>query len=294
MFDEKRLKTLQNIKIGDEKKQADFEGIQNRHAQKGIHWQYYAVIVSIVCITLFLIATKPISIQIATSNQQSDQIIAVYEASGKANPKSVYQFGVNRVTNEEALRSIQQRYEELQPVEQPANLSNIMYTYRFNFNDGSSKLYYFYFARDDIYYERVGTGQFYKLADGSGIPLVQFDKLSKVQWSVFFTLLLFLLISSTFVDRQMREETDAKRKLPKHSHISQSIVMVLFILFLCFGIIFIKQLHFIWIAAASIMVALINVAIENQYGKNNWRKLSFIIWGLLIPTYFYLFVLWIG
>lgn len=277
-----------------DEKQADFEGIQNRHAQKGIHWQYYAVIVSIVCITLFLIAIKPIPVQVATTDQQNKQIIAVYETSGKANPKSVYQFFVNRVTNAEALKTIQQHYEQLQPVEQPANLSNIMYTYRFNFNDGSSKLYYFYFARDDIYYERVGTGQFYKLADGSGIPFVQFDQLSKVQWSVFFTLLLFLLISSTFVDRQMRDETDKKRKLPKHSHISQSIVMILFIFLLFFALIFIKQVHFIWIAAASIVVAFINVAIENKHGKNNWRKLSFIIWGLLIPIYFYLFVLWIG
>ena len=287
MFEEKHLKTLRNIKVDEEKKQADFDKIIKRSKQKVVHWPIFAVIFGIVSITLFLIATMPHNNQIATTTDDS-QLIAVYTVNGNGNPKSALQLHVNRVTNEKALDEIWKVYNQLQITDKPDATSVIYSSYRFNFSDDTSKLYYQHLDSRNIYYEDASTGQYYKLEDGSGIPLIQYDQPTTLHTVAFFSLFVLLIGSFVYVDRQMRDKSDPKRKLPKHSHTGQSVLTLLFLLSLFILLFSIPNIHFMWIVGSSLAVAFINILIENKYGNNNWRKLSFLLFGLLVPTYLYL------
>ncbi|MBD8033480.1 hypothetical protein [Solibacillus merdavium] len=287
MFEEKHLKTLRNIKVDEEKKQADFDKIIKRGKQKVVDWPIFALIVSIVSITLFLIATSPLDNQMATTTDDS-QLIAVYTVNGNGNPKSALQLHVNRVTNEKALDEIWQVYNQLQITDKPDATSKVYASYRFNFSDNTSKLYYQYIVRQKIYYEDASTGQYYKREDGSGIPLIQYDQPTTLHTVAFFSLFVLLIGSFVYVDRQMRDKSDPKRKLPKHSHTGQSVLTLLFLLSLFILLFSIPNIHFMWIVGSSLAVAFINILIENKYGNNNWRKLSFLLFGLLVPTYLYL------
>ena len=292
MFEEKHLKTLRNVKVKKEKKQADFDKIIKRSKQKVMDWPIFALIVGIVSITLFLIATTPHKNQTVTTSDDS-QLIAVYTTNGKANPKSALQLHVDQVTNEETLAEIWQEYNQLQLTDKPKATTDVYSSYRFNFSDNTSKLYYLYIVRQTVYYEDASTGQYYKREDGSGIPLIQFDEPTTLHTVAFFSLFVLLIISYAYVDRQMRDTSDSKRKIPRHSHTGQSVLTLLFLLSLFILLFSIPNIHFMWIVGCSLAVSFINILIENKYGNNNWRKLLFLLFGLLVLAYFYsMFILY--
>ncbi|MEK4130467.1 hypothetical protein NYE67_12335 [Solibacillus sp. FSL W8-0474] len=286
MFEEKHLKTLRNIKVDEEKKQADLNKIIRRSKQKVVDWRIFALIVSIVGITMFLIATTPLDNQTATTTNDN-QLISVYTVNGKGNPKSALQLHVNRVTNEKALDEIWKVYNQLQITDKPDATSVIYSSYRFNFSDDTSKLYYQHLDSRNIYYEDASTGQYYKLEDGSGIPLIQYDQPTTTHTVAFYSLFVLLIGSYAYADRQMRDKSDPKRKLPKHSHTGQSVLTLFYLLSLLILLFITPHIHFMWIIGSSLAVAGINILIENKYGKNNWRKLSFLLIGLLVPVYLY-------
>lgn len=292
MFEEKHLKTLRNIKVDEEKKQADLNKIIRRSKQKVVDWRIFALIVSIVSITIFLIATTPLDNQTATTTNDR-QLIAVYTVNGKENPRSALQLHVNRVTNEKALDEIWKVYNQLKITDKPDATSVIYSSYRFNFSDDTSKLYYQYLDSRNIYYEDALTGQYYKLEDGSGIPLIQYDQPTAIHTVAFYSLFVLLIVSYAYVDRQLRDKTDTKRKLPRHSHTGQSVLTLLFLLSLFILLFSIPNMHFMWIVGGSLAVSIINILIENKYGNNKWRKLLFLLFGLLVPAYFYsMFILY--
>lgn len=291
MFEEKHFKSLQNIKVNQDKKHADYEQIVRRSKQKVVHWPIYAVTVSIICITFFLIATAPFSPEMETTALDDKQLTAVYSANGKVNPKSAFQIGVELVTNEEVLLEIQHLYDQLQLTNPPNANSYIHATHRFNFADGTSKLYYLLLIGQTVYYEDASTGQFYKLEDGSGVPLIQYDQATTLHKIVFYSLFSLLIGSFLYVNRQLREQDDSKRKLPWHSHPSQSVMTLIFLVFPLVLIFSFSNIHFIWMVISGLSLAAVNIFLEIKYGQNTWRMLSFFIFGLLVPAYWYLILL---
>lgn len=293
MFDEKQLENLQSIKVSDDKKQADFEQMEQRLNKKPFHWQVPAVAFSMVLLLLFLVATMPVYDK--TVHLSSDAYLtSILERDGKGDPKSIYYLGVSRTTDKEDLQVMQTILDTLQPIDKPSVKPKVFKSYRFTYSDGSDFVLYEYLAGNKVYYEDAATGNYYQVQEGSDIIPIKQTRSEPWQYALFGLLFFLLFGGNLYIDKKMRVDGDKKRKLPMHSHYTQSIVTIgfVFVLFLLFvgGMNGNAHIHIGGIYVVSFVMMAVNIFIEQQNDNNGWRKLRFVNVSLMFPTYLYLLV----
>ena len=293
MIDEKQLNNLQSIKIDEVEKQADFERIQRRINKKPFYWQVPAVAFSMVLLVLLLVATMPI--QDKSINLSSDAYLtSILVRDGEGDPKSNYYLGVIQTVSEDELKSMQASLDNLQQIEKPPVKPKVTKSYRFTYSDGSNVVFYEYITANRIYVKDVHTGIYYEFTEGSGF--ISFKDTRYQTWQYVLLVIIFGLLfgGNMYIDKKMRVEEDPKRKLPMHSHYTQSIITIcyIFVLFLFFGggMSSNANIHIAGIYLLGFVFAFINIIIEQKYDNNGWRKLRFVNISLMFPTYVYLLI----
>lgn len=291
MLDEKQLSNLQSIKVDDDKKQADLEQITRRLNKKPFHWQVPAVMFSIVLLVVFLAATMPVYEN--NVNLSSDaHLTSILVRYGEGDPKSLYYLGVSRTTDSEELQVMQARLDTLQLIDEPSLKSKAYKSYRFNYSDGSNIVLYEYLIANNIYYENAATGDYYQVQEGSSFMSIKQTRSEPWQYALFGMLFFLLFGGNMYIDKKMRVDGDKKRKLPMHSHYTQSIVTIgfVFVLFILYagGMNGNANIHIAGIYVVSFVLMGMNIFIEQRNDNNGWRKLRFINVSLMLPTYLYM------
>ena len=293
MFDEKQLRNLQKVNINQVDKQADFEKVEQRQSKKTFYWQVPTVAFSALFLLLFLLVTVPLPnnhVQVSSE----PYITEILFHDGEGDPKSTYYLRVERTIDSEALQMIQNSVDSFTPVQQPPEKLIAHKAYRIKYSDGSYRVLNEYFLGQRAYFKDVQTGNYYELEDGNRFILLSEKPMSEWQIIMFFVIVALLFGGNTYIDKKMRVEGDPQRKLPMHSHTAQSLVtffyMLVTISFFLISILSTLLLHIGWIYVFGIIMALINIKIEQKYDNNSWRKLRFIYLVLMIPTYLFLFL----
>lgn len=291
MFDEKQLENLRSIKVTDDKKQADFEQITSKINKKPFHWQVPAVAFSMVLLLLFLVATMPMPSN--TVNLSSDATISeILFHDGESDPKSVYFLMVERTVDREQLEHVQEGMKFFRQISKPSKIPKANKTYRISYNDGSYRVLNEYISGQKTYFKDAETGSYYELEEGKGFIYLASSKPSLSQYMLLGVVFVLLFGGNSYISKKMRVEGYPNRKLPMHSHTSQSLVTILYILVtLLLFIIPITTnilLHIGWIYGFSIVMIFVNICIEKKHDNNGWRKLNFINSMLMAPTYLFL------
>lgn len=293
MFDDEKLSEFRNIQVDPEKKEEDFNKIQQRLNSKPFHWQIPAVIIAIACITLFLVGTFPPKQQITSDNMDSSELQAVYYMQWEGDPESTLQAGVKKVINEETLIEIESLLKQLVQTDIEIQDPHIYQSYRLQFEDNRTMRLQEYHGSEFMYYRDIGTGQIYLLNENSLQEIINIHEpadrnLSLIIGIVLITLLLF---ATNEVKKKMRDPDDPKRYIPMHSTYWQSVVEILSVLILLLFI-FASHLHLYQLIAFLVLSALINILLEVKHDKNKWRIMQFLLWKLYAGAYMYL-ILWL-
>lgn len=293
MIDDEKLSKLRNIQVDPEKKEEDFNKIQQRLNSKPFHWQIPAVIIAIACITLFLVGTFPPKQQITSDNMDSSELQAVYYMQWEGDPESTLQAGVKKVINEETLIEMESLLKQLVQTDIEIQDPHIYQSYRLQFEDNRTMRLQEYHGSEFMYYRDIGTGQIYLLNENSLQEIINLHEpadrnLSLIIGIVLITLLLF---ATNGVKKKMRDPDDPKRYIPMHSTYWQSIVEILSVLILLLFI-FASHLHLYQLIAFLVLSALINILLEVKHDKNKWRIMQFLLWKLYAGAYMYL-ILWL-
>lgn len=293
MFDEKQLENLQSIKVSDDKKQTDFEKMEQRLNKKPFYWQVPAVAFSMVLLLLFLVATMPTPRN--TVNLSSDATISeILFHDGESDPKSVYYLMVERTVDREQIEHVQEVMKSFRQISKPSKIQKANKTYRISYNDGSYRVLNEYNSGQKTYFKDAETGNYYEIAEGKGYIYLVSTKSSIWQYVLLGVVFVLLFGCNAYIGKKMRVEGDPKRKLPMHSHTSQSLVTILYILvtfsFFVIPVLSNVLLHIGWIYGFSIVMIVVNIYIEKKHDNNGWRKLNFINSMLMAPTYLFLFL----
>lgn len=266
MFDEKQLQNLQSIHVNAVDKQTDFEQITCKINKKPFYWQVSAVAFSALFLLLFLIATMPLPnnhVQLSSEPYMTEILFH----DGEGDPKSIYYLRVERTNDSEALQIIQNSVDSFIPVQPPTEKLTAYKTYRIYYSDGSYRVLNEYF-RQRAYFKDVQTGNYYELEDGNRFILLSEKPMSEWQIIMFFVIVALLFGGNAYIDKKMRVEGDPQRKLPMHSHTTQSLVWFLYLLvtisFFFLSILSNLLLHIGWIYVFGIIMALINIKIEQS------------------------------
>lgn len=292
MFDNNRLSQLKQIQVDSEKKQEDFDKIQDRLRHKPFHWQIPAVIMAIACITLFLVGTFPTKQQTTSEDMDSSELQVVYYVQWEGDPRSTLQAGVEKMKNEEILKEIENVLQQFKQIHKNLEDSYVSQSYRLQFENSTVMRLQEYRYGEGIYYRDVDTGKVYELNEnplyliiGSVGPA---DRIEPVIISI--PLVVLLIFATNKVRKKLRDLDNPKRYIPMHSTYWQSVVEILSVLIL-FLFIFQSQLHLFQLIAFLLLSALINILLEVKHGKNKWRMVQFILWKLYAGAYMYI-ILW--
>ncbi|MER2118830.1 MAG: signal recognition particle [Solibacillus sp.] len=293
MFDDEKLSQLKKIQVDPEKKEEDFNKIQQRLNSKPFHWQIPAVIIAIACITLFLVGTFPPKQQITSDNMDSNSLQAVYYMQWEGDPESTLQAGVKKVKDEETLMEMESLLKQLVQTDIQVQDPHIYQSYRLQFEDNRTMRLQEYHGSEVMYYRDIGTGQIYLSNENSLQEIINLHEpadrnLSLIIGIVLITLLLF---ATNELRKKMRDPDDPKRYIPMHSTYWQSTVEILSVLILLLFI-FASHLHLFQLIAFLVLSALINILLEVKHGKNKWRIVQFLLWKLYAGAYMYL-ILWL-
>ena len=293
MFDDEKLSQLKKIQVDPEKKEEDFNKIQQRLNSKPFHWQIPAVIIAIACITLFLVGTFPPKQQITSDNMDSNSLQAVYYMQWEGDPESTLQAGVKKVKDEETLMEMESLLKQLVQTDIQVQDPHIYQSYRLQFEDNRTMRLQEYHGSEVMYYRDIGTGQIYLSNENSLQEIINLHEpadrnLSLIICIVLITLLLF---ATNELRKKMRDPDDPKRYIPMHSTYLQSTVEILSVLILLLFI-FASHLHLFQLIAFLVLSALINILLEVKHGKNKWRIVQFLLWKLYAGAYMYL-ILWL-
>jgi len=293
MFDDEKLSQLKKIQVDPEKKEEDFNKIQQRLNSKPFHWQIPAVIIAIACITLFLVGTFPPKQQITSDNMDSNSLQAVYYMQWEGDPESTLQAGVKKVKDEETLMEMESLLKQLVQTDIQVQDPHIYQSYRLQFEDNRTMRLQEYHGSEVMYYRDIGTGQIYLSNENSLQEIINLHEpadrnLSLIIGIVLITLLLF---ATNELRKKMRDPDDPKRYIPMHSTYLQSTVEILSVLILLLFI-FASHLHLFQLIAFLVLSALINILLEVKHGKNKWRIVQFLLWKLYAGAYMYL-ILWL-
>ncbi|MER2027941.1 MAG: signal recognition particle [Solibacillus sp.] len=293
MFDDEKLSQFKKIQVDPEKKEEDFNKIQQRLNSKPFHWQIPAVIIAIACITLFLVGTFPPKQQITSDNMDSNSLQAVYYMQWEGDPESTLQAGVKKVKDEETLMEMESLLKQLVQTDIQVQDPHIYQSYRLQFEDNRTMRLQEYHGSEVMYYRDIGTGQIYLSNENSLQEIINLHEpadrnLSLIIGIVLITLLLF---ATNELRKKMRDPDDPKRYIPMHSTYWQSTVEILSVLILLLFI-FASHLHLFQLIAFLVLSALINILLEVKHGKNKWRIVQFLLWKLYAGAYMYL-ILWL-
>lgn len=293
MFDEKQLRNLQKVNIDQVDKQTDFEQITRKINKKPFYWQVPAVAFSALFLLLFLLVTMPLPnnhVQLSSE----PYITEILFHDGEGDPKSTYYLRVERTIDSEALQMIQNSVDSFTQIQQPPEKLIAHKAYRIKYSDGSYRVLNEYFSGQRAYFKDVQTENYYEREDGEAFIYLSEKPMSGWQFILFGIIVGLLFGGNAYIDKKMRVEDDPQRKLPMHSHTTQSLVTLLYMLvtisFFFISILSTILLHIGWIYVFGIIMVLINIKIEQKYDNNSWRKLRFIYLVLMIPTYLFLFM----
>lgn len=291
MFENEKLNDLKKIYVDPEKKQEDFNKIQQRLNPKPFNWKIPAVIIVIACITLFLVATFPQKQQITSDDMDSSALQAVYFMQWEGNPESIFQAGVRKVKNEETLKEIETALQQLQQTDIKIEDPYIQQSYRLSFKDDQVMRIQEYPGSEVTYYRNVDTEEIYLLSENSLQEIINLHEpadrtLSLIIGIVFLTL---AMIATSKVKKKMRDPDDPKRYIPMHSTYWQSVVEIMTLLILIL-LIFASQLHLFVLISFLLLTALINILLEIKNGKNKWRIFQFVLLKVYAGVYIYIFL----
>ncbi|MFY0743256.1 signal recognition particle [Solibacillus silvestris] len=291
MFENEKLNDLKKIYVDSEKKQEDFNKIQQRLNTKPFNWKIPAVIIAIACITLFLVGTFPQKQQITSDDMDSSALQAVYFMQWEGNPESIFQAGVRKVKNEETLKEIETALQQFQQTDIKIEDPYIQQSYRLSFKDDQVMRIQEYPGSEVTYYRNVDTGEIYLLSENSLQEIINLHEpadrtLSLIIGIVFLTL---AMIATSKVKKKMRDPDDPKRYIPMHSTYWQSVVEILTLLILIL-LISASQLHLFVLISFLLLTAFINILLEVKHGKNKWRIFQFVLVKVYAGVYIYIFL----
>lgn len=291
MFENEKLNQQKKIQVDPEKKEEDFNKIQQRLSHKSFHWQVPVVIIAIACITLFLIGTFPPKQQITSDNMDSSALQAVYYMQWEGDPESTLQAGVKKVKNEETLIEMEILLKQLVQTDIEIEDPHIYQSYRLQFEDNRTMRLQEYHGSEFMYYRDIGTGQVYLLNENSLQDIINLHEpedrtLSLIIGVVF---LMLSMIATSKVKKKMRDSDDPKRYIPMHSTYWQSVVEILTLLILIL-LISAPQLHLFVLISFLLLTALINILLEVKHGKNKWRIFQFVLVKVYAGVYIYIFL----
>lgn len=293
MFENEKLNELKKIQVNPEKKEEDFNKIQQCLNSKPFHWQIPAVIIAIACITLFLVGTFPPKQQITSDNMDSSALQAVYYMQWEGDPESTLQAGVKKVKNEETLIEMESLLKQLVQTDIEIEDPHIYQSYRLLFEDNRIMRLQEYHGSEFMYYRDIGTGQIYLLNENSLQEIINLhepaDSNSPYYISIVVVILLIFVMNR--VSKKLRDPEDPKRHLPTHSTYWQSVVEVFTFLILVLFVA-VPQLHLFQMIAFLLLSALVNILLEAKYGKEKWRMVQFIIGKLYFGVIMY-GILWL-
>ena len=293
MFDDEKLSQLKKIQVDPEKKEEDFNKIQQRLDSKPFHWQIPAVIIAIACITLFLLGTFPQKQQTTSDDSDSSALQAVYYMDWEGDPKSTLQAGVKDVKNEETLKAMETLLEQLQKTDIIIEEPYIDKSYRLQFEDSTVMRLQEFHGSEATYYRDIGTGQRYLLEDQTLRGMIELHEPADGNISSIISIVVFILLilAMNRVSKKLRDPEDPKRHLPTHSTYWQSVVEILTFLILVLFV-SVPQLHGFQLIAFLLLSALINILLEAKYGKKKWRMVQFIMVKLYFGVMMY-GILWL-
>lgn len=292
MFKDKKLSQLKKIQVDPEKKEEDFNKIQQRLNSKPFHWQILAVIIAIACITLFLVGTFPPKHETTSEDMDSNELQAVYYMQWEGDPKSTLQAGVKRMKNEEILKEIATVLQQFKQINKNLEDSYVSQSYRLQFKDRGVMRLQEYRYGEGIYYRDVDSGQIYELNENPLYAIISSVGPADRKELVIISIFVLLIFATNKVSKKLRDPEDPKRHLPIHSTYWQSGVEILTILIMVL-LISVPQLHLFQLFAFFLLSALFNILLEVKHGKNKWRMVQFILWKLYMAVFMYS-ILWSG
>lgn len=289
MFEKEKLSELRKIQVHTEKKEEDFNKIQQRLDTKPFHWQIPVVIIAIACITLFLVGPFPIQQQNTSDDMDSSALQAVYYMQWEGDPKSTLQTGVKKVKKEKTLKEMETLLQQLQQTDIKIEDPYIYQSYRFQFEDNRIMRLQEYRGSELMYYRDLDTRQVYLLNENSLQEIIELHEPAADRNSSFYigiVSITLLLFATSKVKKKMRDPEDPKRHIPMHSTYWQSVVEILSLLIMI-ALITIPQFHLFQLISFLVLSALINILLEVKHGKNKWRMVQFVLWKVFAGVYIY-------
>lgn len=280
MNEKEQLNTLRDIHFDEAKEAEDFEQFLRRGQQKFFHWQISLVVVGIMCIMVFLLFLKPEQHRSQITANDEREIAKVLSVSGDNIPSSSWQMGVNVTKDTETLRRFNEMFENLQPVNQVVGTKNQMRTLKIFYNDGTSELWQDLSIEDTTAFYSVEKKQYYSLPEQYWFLKFNYSEESFLSryWIIGFIFLISFL--QRYLYKKIRDTSENIDQEDRHSTIWQTVNRVLTLIIIGVLVYQIALLHFGMIVLIAFVSLLIDIWLENHYGKNSWRK-----WSLLCEMF---------
>lgn len=277
---ERQFEQLKEVQISAEKKQRELDKLIRRLQKNTLPWQVFAVIFCLLMFSYFFFLAwaekqnRPV--------QTSSELIAVYQVIGEGNPYSIWQMWVARSSDARVLAKYESALQGASQVKAPEQLEEVSRTFRFAYRDGTAASYALYDTNNHVYFYDVEQAIYYEIAAGQDDnPLPYLDNLNVAgfYFKAFLALSVLFLLVDLFIGRKMRVEGDNKRSLPRHSTQWQTIVLMS-----AFGLVFVlvfvvPNVHYFVVASILMLATLLNLLLEQKFGRNSWRMLQMTVDG---------------
>lgn len=296
MNEEEQLKQLQKIDVEHAKKEQDFQLLNARINKKVFHWKIPAVAISIVFLVFFLLMTAPQKIEQRVMSDETTQLVKVLTMDGNGDPTSKWQFTVNENTDVEFLEKVEELLINLQPVTQPSSEREVERTIKLVYNDEAYERWQEVRFGEQLTLYQVAQKQYYE------IPEEQLQNWYTIQgWNVnletnkylYFVLFSFAnMLVQLLVKKKMKqadlEHGNKKRNLERWQTATNLVMVVV----LFASLYFFHPLHLSVVVGIIIVAFFVGVWIENNFGYNNWRKLSLLFDAIFqVIVMYFVFIL---
>ena len=265
--------------------------------EKEFHWKIPAIAVGIAGIIAFFLLSLLQQLKSPIYTMEERQIVTVLSASGEEAPFSRWQLGVKVTKEEEQLQRFNQLFENLQPVEEALGEKELRRTLRIFYSDGTSEVWQDLSNWDGWVFFSVEHQQYYLLSEKSPnfLEFAFFEywdpALSNGLWIMACILLLGFL--QRYLHKKIKVTSENIDQEGPYSTKWQRVNMVCTLILIAVLIFKVPLLDFQIIVLIAFTSFILNILLENYYGKNSWRKWSLL--GEMVNTilvFYILFVNW--
>ena len=211
-------------------------------------------------------------------------------------PSSKWQWGVKVTKEEELLQRFNQLFENLQPVEEAVGTKESLRTLRIFYSDGTSEVWQDLSNWDGRVFYNVEQQQYYLLSEKSPTfwEFSSFDysesSLNAGYWVIACILLLAFI--ERYLHKKIKVTSEYIDQEGPHSTIWQMVNMICMLILIIVLIFQVPLLNFQIIVFIILASLIINLLLENYYGKNSWRKWSLL--GEMVNAILVFYLLFVG